>query len=150
MAPKPKKSSLTDDSEDRDALALRLIELLNDEQVLAKLKKVIFPAVLSNKIDELHDVIKRLSNKLDIKDAQIRSLEDRVCVLEDANDAIEQYSGRSNLRIHGIPEPGTAENTDEVVLAIVNGKMGMMPPLQRHQIERSHRVGRRKTILLRV
>ena len=144
MAPKPKKGSLTDDNEEHDAFALRLIELLNDEQVLAKFKTVLFPAALSKKIDELHGVIERLSNKLDLKDAQIRGLEERICVLEDSNDAIEQYSRRRNLRFHGIPEIGTAENTDEVVLAIVNGKMGMIPPLERHHLERSHRLGRRE------
>ena len=35
------------------------------------------------------------------------------------------------------------EDTDEKVLAVLNGEMGMQPPIQQQHIERSHRLGRK-------
>ena len=37
------------------------------------------------------------------------------------------------------------EDTDGKVLAVINGKMNLQPPLHIGQIERSHRVGRKTT-----
>ena len=46
-------------------------------------------------------------------------------------DSIEQYSRRSNIHVSGIPEAdGEGEDTDEKVLAVLNGKMGVQPPIQ--------------------
>ena len=77
------------------------------------------------------------------KDARITSLEKEVHELADANDSLEQYTRRPNLRFEGIPEAEHGEDTDEKVLDIANGKLGMTPPLQLHDLEHSHRLGRR-------
>ena len=58
---------------------------------------------------------------------------------------LTQYSRRPNVRISGIAETDAGENTDEKVLAVINGKMKLQPPLNIGQIERSHRVGRKTT-----
>ena len=47
MGPKAKRSA---SDEPDDALALRLVEILNDDQVLAKLKSVLFPEKTTGKI----------------------------------------------------------------------------------------------------
>ena len=50
---------------------------------------------------------------------------------------------RPNLRFEGIPEADHGEDTDAKVLNIANSKLGMTPPLQLDNLERSHRLGRR-------
>ena len=55
----------------------------------------------------------------------------------DMNDA-EQYSRRNCLRLYGIPENST-EDTDQVMLDLAAEKLKIK--LQRHEIDRSHRVG---------
>ena len=145
MGPKTKRGSVTDDNhDDNDALAVRLIELLNDDQVLAKLRQVLFPTELSLKIDELNLQINRMATQLEAKDAVIENLKERVNTLESEMDSAEQYSRRPNLKVYGIPETRDGgEDTDEKILAVINGRIGFEPPVQRHQLERSHRIGRR-------
>ena len=146
MAPKqqPKKSLSSDDAaEEREALALRVIDLLTDQQVLSALKKALFPVELSGRIDALTATLERLSRVVEEKDARITSLEKEVHELADANDSLEQYTRLPNLRFEWIPEAEHGEDTDEKVLDIANGKLGMTPPLQLHDLKRSHRPGRR-------
>ena len=116
---------------------MRVIDLLTDQQVLSALKKALFPVELSGRIDALTTTLERLSRVVEEKDARITSLEKEVHELADANDSLEQYTRRPNLRFEGIPEAGHGEDTDEKVLDIANGK------LQLHDLERSHRLGRR-------
>ena len=127
-----------------DHLALRIIALLNDDQVIDKLKQALFPKELSDKIEALNTRICKLTAQLDAKDSRIKALEEKVLNHEISADSAEQYSRRANLHVSGIPEAdGGGEDTDEKVIAVLNGKMGMQPPVQRHQIERSHRLGRK-------
>ena len=99
---------------------------------------------LSDKIEALNTRICKLTAQLDAKDSRIKALEEKVLNHEISADSAEQYSRRANLHVSGIPEAdGGGEDTDEKVLAVLNGKMGMQPPVQRHQIERSHRLGRK-------
>ena len=155
MGPKSKKSSSDDTADDatalrvaeivNESLALRIIELLSDDMLLSNLKKALYPNQLATKIDALTLQVSHLTSRLDKKDERITELESKVQSLEDANDALEQYSRRPNVRISGIAETDAGENTDEKVLAVINGKMNLQPPLNIGQIERSHRVGRKTT-----
>ena len=63
--------------------------------------------------------------------------------LEVDSDSVEQYSRRANLQIRGLAENDGGEDTDQLVLTPFNDNMGMTPPIQRHEIERSHRLGRK-------
>ena len=63
--------------------------------------------------------------------------------LESESDKVEQYSRRANIHFCGIPEGGDAESTDEEVLSVMNNLMGMNPPVERHKLDRSHRLGRK-------
>ena len=148
MGPKKARneSNRSDDrptADDQDSLALKLIELLNDDQVIAKLQKSLFPKELTTTIDNLSDRIRRLNEKLDLKDEFIKSLETRIVTLESENDNIEQYTRRANLRLCGVPEANGGEDTNEKVLAVFNEKLGMEPPLRSIDLERSHRLGRK-------
>ena len=70
----------------------------------------------------------------------IKQLEQRVDQLEEAADNTEQYFRRPNLRVHGIAELAD-ENTDQLIVKLVNAQMQFQPPIQLNQIERSHRLG---------
>ena len=61
--------------------------------------------------------------------------------LEVDSDAVEQYSRRANLQIRGIAECNGGEDTDQLVLNIINDNMGLV--VERDDIERSHRLGRK-------
>ena len=63
--------------------------------------------------------------------------------LADANDSLEQYKRRPNLRFEGIPEADHGEDTYAKLLDIANSLLGMKPPLELDDLERSHRLGRR-------
>ena len=104
--------SSDDAAEEREALALRIIDLLTDQQVLSALKKALFPVELSGRIDALTATLERLSRVIEEKDARITSLEKEVHELADANDSLEQYMRRPNLRFEGIHEVEHGEDTD--------------------------------------
>ena len=145
MGPKGKPRNRSDDTDDdNDHHALRLIELLTDEQVLSKLKTIPFPKDFKDILDSLNDHMQTLNKQLGEKEERIKCLEMKVETLESESDKVEQYSRRANIHFYGIPEGGDAESTDEEVLSVMNNLMGMNPPVERHQLERSHRLGRKK------
>ena len=144
MAPKQKKSTSSDEAaEEREALAVGVIDLLTDQQVLCALKKALLPVELSERIDGLNATPERLSHLVEEKEAKMVNLEKGVRELADANDSLEQYTRRPNLRFEGIPETDNGEDTDAKVLEIANSELGMTPPLELDDLERSHRLGRR-------
>ena len=98
------------------------------QNLLSNLKKALFPNQLATKIDALTLQVSHLTSQLDKKVERIAELETKVQSLEDANDALEQYSRRPNIRISGIAETTDGEDTDEKVLAVINGKMNLQPP----------------------
>ena len=57
-----------------------------------------------------------LTEDLNTKDNEIDELVKRVNTLEEAADAVEQYSRRPNLRFHGIAESADGEDTDANVV----------------------------------
>ena len=81
MGPKQRVRTISDDTDDQEHLAVRLIELLNDDQVLAKLKKVLFPTELHEKMDALYEQVRRLHAQLEAKDQRIKCLEEKVTFL---------------------------------------------------------------------
>ena len=88
MAPKKRNTSET---EEQTELALKLIELLHDDNVLAKLRKTVYLKELEDKLDTINAYIVRLHAQLDAKDERIKCLEDKVRVLEENSDHTEQY-----------------------------------------------------------
>ena len=128
-------------SEDTDdSLALRLVDLLNDDQVVAKLRAALYPTELRDEVRELSKHVAILNSQLAEKNARIKTLEDKVDALEYDHDAVEQYSRRPNLRVQGVREMGDGEDTDAMIFDLLNTKMSMDPPIERHHIEQSHRL----------
>ena len=127
---------------DDDALAVRLIELLNDDRVLRKLKTALYPQPLADKLDRQSSLIEQLIEQLKASEAKVTALEERVKAIEEHADRNEQYTRRSNLLFSGIPEAGPNEDTDKMILDVIN--MDMTPPLRTVNIERSHRLGKKR------
>ena len=80
-----------------------------------------------------------LTEDLNTKDNEIDELVKRVNTLEEAADAVEQYSRRPNLRFHG----ADGEDTDAKVVHIVNDVMKLQPPMLVDHLARSLRLGPR-------
>ena len=135
--PHPRRSAAVDDD---DALALRLVALLNDDQVLAKMRNVLFPQDLANKLDSLTAKVDSLTKELTNKDEKLDILEKKIQTLEEEVDCQEQYSRRPNLRIQGMPEE-TDGTTEQKVLLLINETIGFTPPLALTDLERAHRIG---------
>ena len=66
----PTKKRTESDTEEQGTLALRLIELLNDDAVLDKLKQVLYPKELSTQLKGLNAQIVRLQQQLAAKDEE--------------------------------------------------------------------------------
>ena len=129
---------------DDETLALRLVELLGDDAVIRRLRTALYPQMLADKMDRQSALMEQLIAQLTASNTRIQDLEKRVKDLEDQADKTEQYTRRSNLLFSGLPETGVGEDTEEKILEIVNGKMGVQPPLSAHDIARSHRLSKRR------
>ena len=72
--------------------------LLNNDQVLEKLKSVIYHHALAEQIKSLIDNIDGLKQQITKKDEIIKDFEKRESSLEAESDRQEQYSRWQNLR----------------------------------------------------
>ena len=107
MPPKRRGDSASDTAEiepKEDALLVRFVELLSNEAVVQKLRHVLNPQALTDKLDTLSENISQLNERLEKKDQYIAALEARLSSCETYLDQLEQYSRRTNLRFFGVPE----------------------------------------------
>lgn len=129
---------------DPDVFKLTLIEAFRDASVAEAIG-----AAVKRQVDTIADeVVKRLDARmksfqaqLEAKDERIVALESDVTKLKNLLDDQEQYSRRESLRFSGIAESINGEDTDQLVLDLVNKEMKLVPPLERDDIARSHRSG---------
>jgi len=71
MPPKRKGDSASDTAEigsKEDALLVRFVELLSNEAVVQKLRHVLNPKALTDKLDMLSETISQLNERLEKKD----------------------------------------------------------------------------------
>ena len=130
--PKARKPFSVIDSDVGNTEVVEFIDLLNNEDVLRKLKAALYPHALVDKLDKLTQTIAGLTSQLESKVKRITALEEKVERLEGHGENVEQYSRRNNLGVCGIPETG--EDTTAKVVKIVNNKMAIIV---------SHRLGKR-------
>ena len=83
---------------------------------------------------EKNEIIKQLTK-------QTSDMAKRIDELENVTDRQEQYSRRNCLLVHGITETKD-ENTDKIVIDLVNDKLGVN--VTENDIDRSHRIGEKK------
>ena len=107
MPPKRRGDSASDTAEigpKEDALLVRFVELLSNEAIVQKLRHVLYPQALTDKLDTLSEKISQLNERLEKKDQYIAALETRLFSCEADLDQLEQYSRRTNLRFFGVLE----------------------------------------------
>ena len=145
-----KPSSVIDsDVGNTEVMVMKFIELLNDEEVLRKLKSASYPHARYDILDKLTQTIAGLTSQLESKEKRITALEDTLERLEGECDKVEQYSRRNNLRCCGVPETaGEGEDTTAKVVEIISSKMAFTPPpppppVSQEDIIVSHRLGKR-------
>ncbi|KAI8487882.1 hypothetical protein Bbelb_343300 [Branchiostoma belcheri] len=94
--------------------------------------------------------LSKLNDQLNLQQKQLQDLTTQVADLQGAyttlqgkfND-LEQYSRRNCVIVSGIPESPGERGTDEAVLQVTN-KINCDPPLSTHDIDRSHRLGKKR------
>ena len=73
---------------------------------------------------------------------EVSYLSEKLGKLEESIDAQQQYSRRNFLLLHGIEET-KGEDTDDIVLEVLNDDMG--PNISKTALDHSHRIGNLKT-----
>ena len=94
----------------------------------AKLKNVLYPRELYERIDSFIERVASLTVDLAAKYAKIDTLMTRVESLDAKADHQEQYSKRPKLRFQGVPE-STEGSTDQKIIKLCNEAMGLSPHL---------------------
>lgn len=120
-------------------------QIIDVEQVFTRIfqteKQDIINAItdiFENKIKVLTDAYGEQVNKLK---TDLQVCRDKIMLLENKNDDLEQYSRRNNARFFGIKEEMN-ENVEETVLLTVEKHMDIkIPP---DSISRCHRIGKAK------
>ena len=113
------------------------MQINGDKQLIELTSWVEF---LTSKFDELENKRKEKVELINSLQIEVSSLKVEVKNLKEIDDQ-EQYSRRNCLLIHGLNEIKT-ENTDEMVLDVINDKLNMEMP--QVSIDRSHRLGKGK------
>ena len=114
------------------------IQIKGDKQLIELTSSVEF---LTSKFDELEKERKEKDELINSLQIEVSSLKVEIKNLEKKTDDQEQYSRRNCLLIHGLNETKT-ENTDEIVLDVINNKLNM--EMSQVSIDRSHRLRKRK------
>ena len=108
---------------------------LGNDAVVKKLQTVL--------CSELHKEITLMHNMIKSKDEKITQLENKVEILEDKIDDLEQYGRRNSLRFNGVSESDN-EDVVEKAMKLMNDTMKVTPPVSMENIDRVHRVSRKK------
>ena len=122
-----------------DQFAIFFLEALSKPDIIVKLKSAVGydEENLSKKIvNDLNTRIKVLEKDLAKKEDRINTLEKQVEFLTIKNDDQEQYSRRNILRINGLPE---SNSSNETVVKFCNEMLNV--PISIEDIDRSHRIG---------
>ena len=105
-APKVATRHTSESDEDIAALALRLVELLNEdivvEKLVDKLANKLYPRELIEKVGVLDQHVVRLTQELEAMEEMIKGLEEKVRLLEDDGDNVAQYSRRASIQVRGV------------------------------------------------
>ena len=113
-----------------ESFIAKLADGLMKDGVLDAIKQNVYDAcALDN--EKFSSAVESLERRVDELDGDNRALRDEL-------DAMEKYSRRNCLVVHGIPE--TKEDSRDAVLHVFNGQLNV--PVTPQCIDRSHRLGR--------
>ena len=97
---------------------------------------------MTSKFDELEKDRKEKEKIINNLKGEVSYLSEKLGKLEESIDAQQQYSRRNCLLLHGIEET-KGEDTDDLVLEVLNNDMGLN--ISKTALDRSHRIGNPKT-----
>ena len=96
---------------------------------------------MTSKFDELEKDRKEQEKIINNLKGEVSYLSEKLGKLEESIDAQQQYSRRNCLLLHGIEET-KGEDTDNIVLEVLNNDMGLN--ISKTALDRSHRIGNSK------
>lgn len=119
------------------------VQKLIQPDIDEKIKKSIKDAIDAMKM-EYEDKITDLTRRNALLSYKVSDLEYKAAHLEDEADNIEQYSRRNSLRISGEPyvEGENLVTKIDEITSLANIK------LEKHQIDRVHRIGKKQDIII--
>ena len=127
-----------------DQFALMLVEAckLPDIQVLIKNivtndKELVMDIISA----EVHRQTQPLKQQIHEKDREIVALKETIELQQTMLDDLEQHGRRDSLRVAGIPENPSHDDTDAAVLKVCD-LIKVDPPVEPQDISVSHRVGK--------
>ena len=124
-----------------DKFAQILLSCLKDKEVIKQFRDVTGFQNIQDSVNSLSRNIENLKKTIEAKDVVITALKEEVKTLNHKVDDLEQYSRRNSVRVTGIPE-NENEAIGKSVLEMINNRMKVEPPVQAHELDRVHRVGR--------
>ena len=130
------------------------LDTLQDPEVAAKLRFIFkgctddVEKVIKTTTDKIRQeltatrlTVDEMKKKLDGKNEEIKALKEHNIKLESRVEDLEQYSRRGSMRVFGLSE-ATSGSTDQKILDLCNNYLSLDPPIEPHEIEVSHRVGK--------
>ena len=105
-----------------------------------------FKSEVNTKVLELEKTVVFVANKFDTQEQKIQELQDELgrainSQLE-SSDALEQYSRRNCLVLHGIPESAN-EDTDALIRETISQHLGV--EVKARDLDRTHRIGAKRS-----
>ena len=151
---RPDNTTVKLDDSQTMQLKEQIKEVICAEPVLAKLVDQITAAVLDQVTQNVYAAINLdlEKNKKDLEKSQkqvnelekkVKQMEKKLMDCENSQEEQEQYSRRNCLRIYGMPEKKD-ENSDDVVLQLVNSKLNLGFQVRESDLDRTHRIQPRK------
>ena len=120
---------------DTETFVANLLTALKNKEIRESLGDIVSQNV-KNEIVLLRKELKQ-------KDQLITQLQSRVDSLESEYDALEQYTRRNSLRLHGLPEQH-GEDTATRAVTFINETMKVEPPITMEDLDRVHRISTKK------
>ena len=133
-------------SKETELVSSTLDQFVKSEQFRTIIKECVDSAVTSaisplmEKITTLEATVQSQADQLNLFKRKSIINSNKLEQLEVANNNLEQYTRRNNLRISGIPETQN-EDTDVLVTSLAKEKLGVN--ISPGDIDRSHRIGKR-------
>jgi uncharacterized coiled-coil DUF342 family protein len=100
---------------------------------------------LNKRIEQMEDRYDKFRNMANVCPRILQENDDlkhEVNILHNQIEELEQYRRRTSLRFHNVPmTQGDLQQTDGLIVNIINDKLGLAQPLTENDINRSHIIG---------
>ena len=139
------KSAITLAIEDAIKPLQDCINKQNDKITSLKAENEQMKGKLNKRIEQIEDRYDKFRNMANVCPRILQENDDlkhEVNILHNQIEELEQYGRRISLRFHNVPmTQGDLQQTDGLIVNIVNDKLGLAQPLTENDINRSHNIG---------